>query len=150
MLGKLDQTQMQNLLQQQVTGRIGCHADGVTYIVPVNYVYSAPYVYCHSGNGKKIEMMRHNPNVCFQVDEIRSIFNWQSVVAWGTFEEVTDVVESERLMQGLIHRIMPLSDNPGDHPSHGITENDYDIGNGVDLIIYKIHIEKMTGRFEHN
>lgn len=150
MLGKLDQTQMETLLQQQVTGRIGCHADGVTYIVPVNYVYSAPYVYCHSAKGKKIEMMRRNPNVCFQVDEIRSIFNWQSVVAWGIFEEVTDVEESERLMQGLIHRIMPLANDPGDHPSHGITENDYNIGNGVDLIIYKIHLEKMTGRFEHH
>lgn len=150
MLGKLDQTQMENLLQQQVTGRIGCHADGVTYIVPVNYVYNAPFVYCHSAKGKKIEMMRNNPKVCFQVDEIRSIFQWQSVVAWGTFEEVTDVAESERLMQGLIHRIMPLANEPGDHPSHGITENDYDIGNGVDLIIYKIHIDKMTGRFEHD
>ncbi len=93
MLGALDQTQIDNLLKEQVTGRIACHADGITYIVPINYVYNAPYIYCHSSNGKKIEMMRKNPEVCFEVDDIQSIFRWKSVVAWGQFEEVTDLDE---------------------------------------------------------
>ncbi len=148
MLGTLTDQQMHSLLTQQVTGRIACHAQGKTYIVPVNYVYSAPCIYSHSSNGTKIAMMRENPEVCFEVDEIQNIFRWQSVVAWGRFEEVTDIPEKERLMQGLIHRIMPLSNNPSDHPSHAITESSYDVGDKTELVIYKINIYEMTGRFE--
>jgi nitroimidazol reductase NimA-like FMN-containing flavoprotein (pyridoxamine 5'-phosphate oxidase superfamily) len=148
MLGKLSEKQIEDLLKQQVTGRIACHAGGVTYIVPVNYVYDGKRVYGHSSAGKKIEMMRQNPEVCFEIDEIKSIFNWKSVIAWGTFEEITDIGERERVMQGLIHRIMPFANNPDDHPSHGITEKDSDIGDKVELIVYKIKLTEKTGRFE--
>ncbi|QEC76898.1 pyridoxamine 5'-phosphate oxidase family protein [Mucilaginibacter ginsenosidivorax] len=150
MLGVLTDIQIESLLKQQVTGRLACHAGGTTYIVPINYFYSAPYIYSHSAYGKKIEMMRQNPEVCFEVDDIQSIFSWKSVVAWGRFEEVTDIDEKARLMQGLIHRIMPLANHPANHPSHGITENDSDVGEKVELIIYKINLDKITGRFEKN
>lgn len=45
---------------------------------------------------KKIEMMRKNPKVCFEVDDIKNIFSWKSVIAWGTFEEITDIAEQDR------------------------------------------------------
>lgn len=150
MLGKLEQPEIEALLSRQVTGRLGCHAQGTTYIVPVNYVYKNGVIYAHSGPGKKIEMMRNNPKVCFEVDDIKNIFSWKSVIAWGTFEEITDIQEQEQTMQSLIHRIMPLMEHSTDHPSHGITANEYDIGDKIDLILYKIRIDKVTGRFEHN
>jgi nitroimidazol reductase NimA-like FMN-containing flavoprotein (pyridoxamine 5'-phosphate oxidase superfamily) len=150
MLGELSEIQIENLLKQEVVGRIACHAEGTTYIVPVNYVYDGTYIYGHSSIGKKIEMMRKNPEVCFEVDDIKSVFRWQSVIAWGRFEEITDVNENEQAMQRLIHRIMPLSDNPTDHPSHGITESESDIGTRVELIVYRIKVSKKTGRFEHS
>jgi nitroimidazol reductase NimA-like FMN-containing flavoprotein (pyridoxamine 5'-phosphate oxidase superfamily) len=150
MLGELNELQIDALLKQQVTGRIACHASGVTYIVPVNYVYDGTSIYGHSSKGKKIEMMRENPEVCFEVDEIQTIFRWKSVIAWGKFEEVTDMAERQRIMQALIHRIMPLSESPGNHPSHGIIENDSDIGIEIELIVYKIVLTKKTGRFEKN
>jgi len=148
MLGKLEQPEIEAVLNQQVTGRLGCHAQGITYIVPVNYVYKNGVIYAHSGPGMKIEMMRKNPKVCFEVDEIKSIFSWRSVIAWGKFEEITDIQEQEQAMQSLIHRIMPLVEHPAGHPSHGITANEYDIGDKIDLIVYKITIDKITGRFE--
>lgn len=150
MLGNLDQTQIDQLLSRQVVGRLGCHAQGITYIVPVNYVYKNGVIYAHSGPGKKIEMMRENPNVCFEVDEIESIFRWKSVIAWGEFKEIKDIAEQEQTMQLLIHRIMPLVDHPGGHPSHGITANEFDMGTQIDLIVYKIVLNKTTGRFENN
>jgi len=150
MLGKLNEQQMEALLKQQVTGRVACHADGITYIVPINYVYDGTCIYSHSAAGKKIEMMRNNPQVCFEVDEIQSIFKWKSVIAWGVFEEVIDIAEQQRLMQGIIHRIMPLADKPENHPSHGIAENDSDIGTDLGLIVYKIALTHKTGRFESN
>ena len=150
MLGKLEQPEIEALLSRQVTGRLGCYAQGTTYIVPVNYVYKNGVIYAHSGPGKKIEMMRKNPKVCFEVDDIKNIFSWKSVIAWGTFEEITDIAEQEQTMQALIHRVMPLVEHATDHPSHGITANEYDIGDKIDLIVYKIRIDKVSGRFAHH
>lgn len=150
MLGELSEQEVDDLLRQQVTGRIACHSNGVTYIVPVNYVYDGNYIYGHSSAGKKIEMMRRNPEVCFEVDDIQSIFRWKSVIAWGTFEEITDLNDRQRIMQSIIHRIMPLSVNPDNHPSHGITENDSDVGTTIELIVYRIALNKRTGRFENS
>lgn len=149
MLGELSLPEIDILLKQQVTGRIACVENGVPYIVPVNYFYDGKSVLSHSAPGKKIDIMRNNPAVCFQVDDIQNIFHWQSVVAWGRFEEITEMGEKEQAMQAIIHRIMPFSINPHDHPSHGIAESEYDIGTKIDLVLYRIVLIKKTGRFEH-
>ena len=149
MLGKLTKQQIEDLLRQQVYGRIACCADGDIYIVPVNYVYNGTHILGHSAKGKKIDMMRKNPKVCFEVDDIRSIFRWKSVIAWGKFEEITDIDEKERAMQAIVHKIMPLAENAPDHPSHGITEKESDVGTKVELIVYKITLGKKTGRYEY-
>lgn len=148
MLGELSEQQIESLLKQQVIGRIGCYAKGCCYVVPVNYVYDGTCIYGHSAQGQKISMMRKNPQICFEVDDIQSVFHWKSVIAWGHFEEITNADERERTMQRLIHRIMPLTNGPADHPWHGITENEKAVGDTLELIVYKIILTKKTGRFE--
>ena len=32
--------------------------------------------------------MRANPNVCFEVDAMSNMANWQSVILFGTFHEL--------------------------------------------------------------
>jgi len=149
MLGELTTKEIEDLLRQQVTGRIACYADGRIYIVPINYAYNGVYLFGHSARGKKIDMMRRNPEVCFEVDDIQSIFRWKSVIAWGRFEEITDMDEKQQAMQAIIHRIMPLAENAPDHPSHGITEKESDVGSKVELIVYKIALAEKTGRYEY-
>ncbi|PST83355.1 pyridoxamine 5'-phosphate oxidase [Pedobacter yulinensis] len=142
MLGELNKREIIDLLESQTIGRLGCHAGGETYIVPVSYVYSENAVYAHSGEGKKVTMMRESPKVCFQVDAIASSSSWKSVILWGTFEELSGE-ERQQAMQGIIRRIMPISDRPLGGPSHGIDPAKYDR-----LVVYKIHITEGTGRFE--
>lgn len=148
MLGSLTEKEIDNLLTHQVTGRLACVTDDKAYIVPINYFYKDFTVYAHSAAGKKIDMMRQNPNVCFQVDEISSIFRWQSAIVWGTFEEITDPVKKQRAMQGITHRLMPFVTTPAGHPSHGIASRESDLEN-LDLIVYKIMVTEKTGRFEY-
>lgn len=150
MLGQLNEIQIENLLKEQVIGRIACHAQGETYIVPIHYVYRDGCVYGHSADGKKIRMMRENPQVCFEVEHIQNAFRWTCVIAAGTFEEVTDIEEKQQVMQGIIHRIMPLVTSPEGHPSHGITEKDSDVGTIVELVVYRIRLSEKSGRFEQN
>ncbi len=148
MLGSLTEKEIDNLLTHQVTGRLACVTDDKAYIVPINYFYKDSTVYAHSAEGKKIDMMRQNPNVCFQVDEISSIFRWQSAIVWGTFEEITDPIEKQQAMQGITHRLMPFVTTPAGHPSHGIASRESDLEN-LDLIVYKIMVTEKTGRFEY-
>jgi hypothetical protein len=148
MLGELNEQQIEDLLKQQVIGRLGCHNKGVVYVVPLHYFYKDSVIYCHSAAGKKIEMMRRNPQVCFQVDDIRSVFRWKSVIAWGLFEEITDPDEKQQAMQGITHRLMPLANNPSNHASHGITENENDIGTTIEPVVFKVVLNRKTGRFE--
>jgi nitroimidazol reductase NimA-like FMN-containing flavoprotein (pyridoxamine 5'-phosphate oxidase superfamily) len=148
MLGQLNEKQTVVLLTQQVTGRLACYYDGETYIVPLNYVYKDGVIYVHSGPGKKIDMMRKNPKVCFEVEEIESIFQWRCVIVWGTFEEISGEDEKQQVRQLLTHKFMPLVSQPKHHPSHGIAANEVDIDTRIEPIVYKIRIKKVTGRFE--
>lgn len=147
MLGKLTEQQIDELVSKQVTGRLGCVTNGKPYIVPINYFYKNSTVYAHSAPGKKIDMMRENPEVCFQVDQVSSIFRWQSAILWGTFEEITDPEKKQQAMQGLTHTLMPLVTTPAGHPSHGITSSETDLLK-IELIVYKINVTEKTGKFE--
>jgi nitroimidazol reductase NimA-like FMN-containing flavoprotein (pyridoxamine 5'-phosphate oxidase superfamily) len=148
MLGELNEEQIEDLLMSLPVGRIGCHADGVTYIVPVNYVYDSNNLYAHSAKGMKIDMMRKNLEVCFQADAIDNLMNWESVICWGKFHEITDMQEKQDTMQNIINRVMPLMHGETAQPSHGFTSNASDVGEVVELILYKIVLSKKTGRFE--
>ena len=142
MLGDLNKKELIDLLEGQVYGRLGCSVDGETYIVPINYVYRNNAIYAHSGNGKKIEMMRANPKVCFQVDEIKDTFRWKSAILLGSFVELKDE-ERQQALQGIIHRIMPLTDRPTEQPSHGIDPAEH-----TNIIVFKIELTAVTGKFE--
>ncbi len=148
MLRELNNTQIEALLKDQVTGRIGCHSAGVTYIVPINYVYDGINIYGHSAKGMKIDMMRKNPDVCFEVDSIKDVTNWQSVIAWGKFEEITDMTEKHIVLQKLTDRITPYIIDDSVTREHGFVDQESDVGATVELIMYKIVVDKKTGRFE--
>ena len=147
MLGELKSSQIENVLQGEVIGRIGCHANDITYVVPVSYVYDGVYVYAHTKEGLKIEIMRANPMVCFEVDVIENMSNWRSVIAWGKFEEIEKPEERKAGMQKLIDRIMPLMTSETT-PHHAAVEADAkDVGN-MTGIVFRIKLNQKTGRFE--
>lgn len=142
MVGNLSKRELIDFIEQQSIGRLGIHANGETYVVPINYIYRDNVLYAHSGPGKKIEMMRMNPNVCFQIDQILDTFRWKSAIIWGTFEELNGT-ERQQAMQGLMQKIMSFSDEKAKEPSHAIDPKHYD-----DLIVYKIIISEGTGKYE--
>lgn len=80
MLGVLDNNELEVVLNNALIGRIGCHADDTTYVVPMSYAFDGEYIYGHANEGMKIRMMRKNPKVCFQVDDMRDMANWKSAI----------------------------------------------------------------------
>ncbi len=147
MLADLTDGQIEHVLQQLVVGRIGCHSNGQTYVVPTTYAYDGHYVYGHTREGLKIDMMRENPNVCFQVDAMENLGNWRSVIAWGTFEELKKPEDREMGMRILMDRVMPFLTGETTI-QHGMTDA-HGIGiKAMQGIVYRIKLTKKTGRFE--
>lgn len=149
MLGTLQPQQVEEVLKTQVVGRIGCHANGETYVVPISYAYDGRYIYCHTHEGKKIDIMRKNPAVCFEVDELKDMANWKSVVMQGVFEELTEREERNSAMYTLLHRYLPIMSSVTTHLGEHwpfYPDDIKDIGG----IVFRIAVKEKTGRFESN
>lgn len=147
MLGVLNAAEIERLLERQVVGRVGCSKDGKTYVVPISYAYDGEYVYCHTHDGMKIDYMRHNPNVCFEVDHLHNMANWQSAITWGTFEELTDPEQRTKALQKLHQRILPFvaSETVQLSPDWPFPPEEL---NKIPGITFRIRLTEKTGRFE--
>ena len=88
MLGELNEKQIDEVLGSERIGRIGCYDEGKVYIVPVTYIYYDNSIIAHSASGLKIKMMRDNPEVCFEVEQIGDMQNWKTVIVRGIYEEL--------------------------------------------------------------
>lgn len=108
MIEDLNEGEIDAFLRRQRVGRIGCHADGRTYVVPVIYVWDAECVYVQSIEGRKIQMMRANPQVCFEVDQNEPDGSWRSVILEGVYEEL----EGSRTEAALALLVKRLSGRP--------------------------------------
>jgi nitroimidazol reductase NimA-like FMN-containing flavoprotein (pyridoxamine 5'-phosphate oxidase superfamily) len=148
MLGRLSSTEIEELLSGEVIARLGCHAGGRTYVVPVTYAYDGEALIIQSADGLKVRMMHQNPLVCVEVDHIDDLANWRSVIAWGRFEELFGdaagsafAVLHQRLRPFAVSETMPARAllREGETPVRS--------GNGH-ASIYRIRLLNKTGRFE--
>jgi hypothetical protein len=147
MLGILNIQEIEDLLSKQFVGRIGCHYQDSIYVVPISYAYDGEYIYCHTDEGMKIDIMRENPQVCFEVDHLHNMANWQSVIAWGKFEELTDTVERNKALHQLHQRILPLIASETVHLSPDWPFPPAELSK-IAGITFRIRLSEKTGRFE--
>ena len=144
MLGQLSHLEIDQLLYSEQLGRIGCHAEGVTYVVPVSYAYDGSYVYALSAEGRKVRMMRENPRVCFEVEHVERWYHWQTAILWGTFEELNGD-DAEQAYQLLHSRLTPLIE----FESRAGSDRPKPPGVAADqFVLYRIKVEERSGRFE--
>lgn len=146
MLGELTRQQIENILLSQVLGRLACCDGKQPYVVPVTYTYDGEYIYGQTNEGAKLNALRKNPLVCFEVDTMTDMKNWQSAIVFGKFEELKDE-KAKKARQILFGRIFSLmtSDTIHNHEHEVVTEIDK---HPAKLAMYRIKISKMTGRFE--
>lgn len=127
---------IEELLRTALVGRIACcgHGaegdDGRPYLVPLAYGYDGEAVYAHSGPGRKIRLMRAQPLVSFEVDRTEAADRWQSAIAEGIYEELTDPIERERALAVVY---------PGPAAVPAL---------GPETIVYRIRLTAKSGRYE--
>jgi len=148
MLGSLSSDEIEDLVRTEMVARLGCHAHGRTYVVPVTYAYDGDSLLVMSLDGLKVQMMHENPLVCVEIDHIDDLANWRSVIGWGRFERLFGA-EAAAAFARLRERLAPLlvtsettatTEAPSDKQSGGK-------GNGH-ASIYRIRLFEKTGRFE--
>lgn len=144
--GELPEKESIEFLQSSFYGRIGCHAFGKTYIVPISYAYNKRVLYFHTKEGMKIQMMRKNPEVCFQIDTFDGLANWKSVILHGTFKEL-EGKDKEEALKILLDRKVPaiVSETMRLAPDWPFTNKNL---SKIPGIAFKIDIKEITGRFE--
>lgn len=147
MLGQLNESQIDNLLLSQAVGRIACCTMMKPYIVPVTYVYDGKYIYGQTKEGMKLDILRKNPQVCFEVDVMLDMANWQSAVIYGTFQEIRDT-EADKAREYLFNRVLPMMTSATIHPNQHAVTAEIDDSNRVKPVMYQIKIIEKTGRFE--
>jgi len=147
MLGILNETQINNVLSSQVLGRLACTDGKLPYVVPVTYCYDGKFIYGQTNVGMKLKMLRKNPNVCFEVDMMTDMRNWQSVIIVGTFEELRNK-EAENAREILFNHVFPLLTSSTIHSYEHEVTTDPDDSTRVKFVMYRIRIKKVTGRFE--
>jgi hypothetical protein len=148
MLGNLSPDQIDLVLRSQVVGRIGCCVNGEVYVVPVTYVFHKGCIYAHSQEGKKIEMMRKNPNVCFEIDVMENMANWRSVIIWGDYQELKSEKDRNTAMKIITDRLLPMVTSETVRSSHGFEHPPEVVEKGSRAIVYRIIIRSQTGRYE--
>jgi uncharacterized protein len=147
MLGELNEMQIQNILTSQVVGRIGCTDGKQPYIVPVTFTYDGEYIYGQTNEGTKLNMLRKNKNVCFEVDVMTDMRNWQSIIVYGKFEELKNKA-AEKAREILFGRVFTLMTSSTIHAHEHEAAAKVDDSNRLKHVMYRIKIKKITGRFE--
>ena len=147
MFGNLNEDAIETVLHQQIIGHLGCYENDTIYVVPISYAYSEGNVYALTGEGLKLSIMRQNPEVCFEVETQTNMANWQSVIAWGTFKELTDPEDRRIGLFNLTSRILPLESSKTTHlyADWPFPSDDLNMIKGV---VFRISLHKKTGRFE--
>lgn len=104
----------------------------------VNYVYSGNWIYARLERSPALCMLQHRQWVAFEVDEIRGVYDWRTVIVHGTVQflendrsspEWCDYNRALELLRAQVPSIL-TRDDP--HPER--------------LQLYRIHLDECSAR----
>jgi nitroimidazol reductase NimA-like FMN-containing flavoprotein (pyridoxamine 5'-phosphate oxidase superfamily) len=139
-----DVTAIEDVLKRAFVCRLGLCEDNRPYVVPLCFGYKDNALYIHCGpEGKKLDIIRKNNNVCFEIDIDHEIikaeqackwsFKYKSVIGFGKAVFVEDV-ESKRKALDIIMR--QFSEDTFEYPQETIRNT----------TIIRVEIESMTDK----
>jgi hypothetical protein len=139
-----DRKDVDSIINRAVTCRIALSVNNQPYIVPVNFGYKDNCLYFHSAKeGQKIDMLKANNRVCFQMDADYELltnevactwsFKYRSVIGFGRAVIVDDFAEKKKALDIIMA-----------HYAQGsFAYKDSEVNQ---LAIVKIEIDSLTGK----
>jgi len=131
------------LIAENRLARLACSVGNQPYLVPIFYAYADRCTYSFTMPGRKLDVMRGNPQVALLVEEKGESRSWKSVVAEGRFEELPDKIgfkrERERAWSLLSQKanwwepgaLKPVLSPLAENSPH---------------VFFRIHVDRMSGR----
>ena len=105
LIREMTEDECRRTLPQVTLGRLACAQDGQPYVVPVYLAIHSNYLYGFSSLGTKIECMRANPSVCVEIEDVKSVEEWTTLIVFGTYEELPDTRQYETT-RSLAHELL--------------------------------------------
>jgi hypothetical protein len=135
------------LLSTNYLGRIAYILQGVPEIIPITYYYDPDQhsLISYSSSGSKIDAMRKNNLVSFQVDEISALDTWKSVLVFGEFEELSGI-DSKHLLHVFSEGVKKVILEKEKLRPKFISDFSSKIEKDSIPIIYRINIKDMKGK----
>lgn len=118
---------------------LACSSSDEPYVVPVHYVFDGTHIFIYTTEGKKAEMLRANPKICLQAEDVQDNTHWVSVIAFGEAEQLID----EEARQVALDAILKI--NPRLTPAISIRWMDSWVRENIE-VIYRVRPKKLTGR----
>ncbi|WP_369994294.1 pyridoxamine 5'-phosphate oxidase family protein [Winogradskyella sp.] len=149
MIRPLDQEECKLILNQNYIGHLAYTHQNKPYVLPITYFYKGDKIICYSGDGHKIYALRQNNAVALEVSDIKSVTNWQSVVAHGSYQELEGSTAKSLLHEfslGVKDVIMRKELRDLDF----INEFSAKIDSDDIPIVFVINVEEMTGKMRRN
>ncbi len=123
-------------LTSQKVGRLAFTLHDRVDIQPINYISDGEWIFGRTSQGSKLATLMHNPWCAFEIDEVRDVFDWASVVVKGTFHILDPKLGSlftfqraEKLLRTLLSGSFSLRD-PVAHRN----------------VVFGIFVNEITGR----
>ena len=142
-----DQSEIERIIKNAATARIGINRDGAPYIVPMNFGYSDGYFFLHSAKeGLKIDLIKADPRICIEIDESSSLIKkdpkkpcswgvkYRSVIATGTAEILTSFEQKKSGLQVILAQVAGGVVPPMDDKSVEATE------------VIRVAVENLTAK----
>lgn len=133
---ELSRNETEDFLRTQRIARLGCHAGGETYVVPLIYAYEDGALVAVTTEGRKTAMLRENPQVCVEVDEYDADGrgSWRSVIAYGQCEELAGAAIEPAL--ALLRERFARTAGRAAEPRPL----------GPNVVVLRIHLDDLSGR----
>ena len=132
----LSEGEARAMLARHHVGSIAYPLHGHVDIEPINYVTDGDWIYGRTSVGTKLAALVQRPWCAFEVDEARDTFDWESVVAKGTFyllDPEAGSPDAGGRALGLLRELLPGTLSPSDPAPHR-------------TVPFGIHIDEITGR----
>lgn len=144
-----DKSVLDEILTNSKICRLGMIDNGLPYVLPFNFGYHENCLYIHSApEGKKIDILKKNPLVCFEVEQQADIVEdeiackwstlYRSVVGYGNVQLVTEFEAKKRGLEIIMTQ----------HGYKGKME--FETKEVEFIVILKLQIESMTGKQSSN
>lgn len=151
-LPDMSHREIDDLLNSQLLCRISFNDQPYPYTLPMEYYYFGDTMYFHlTTTGKKMELLRRDPNVTVEIDwSTADLADYKSVILKGRLVEVTDDAERNTMNVAMSTAvkdklgIMGLLRVPWS--KKGV---DYLAASNIPMALYKLEAREITGKKAH-